>query len=511
MRNETKLLEVRIIRLAIYLLPLVSLGVHEAGFGFIEAALVPILIVFILSIFLRGFQFKRAFGKSTYINFIIFFFSLIIISTFLSFITDNFYSTRKSLGVLISLLILFSVYYTVSWVTTNPATSKILAQDFVRVSVFICSMVVLQFFIVSFTGRDYVVGTLASIARLLPYSVRVGAADEYYSLSLWGGRYSGVLTEPGDVGIYAMPAFAIISQMLLSGYFKKNKRIFATISLIIIVTSVTLTQSVTNIFALSLLIAYFIFINRKWRIRKFSKQSLIQLCLTKVIPLFAIIFFLVIVMFTYKEDINQFSPTIGSRLDELELFWSSGKFIDPFALKDSEITNISVGAILNSYSTAIYALQKNPLLGIGLGNFAYAFQEAAPLKAGILARLNQHDGYSMLSRLIVETGLAGLIIFIYIFGSRASQIRDFIAESKLTANPYLRNVYEHWAKLGVAISLGSMAELAFVMLNRPSYWNIVLPLLFGICFKSNFSFFYFDRGKDINKIAVIKTDEARNY
>lgn len=281
--------------------------------------------------------------------------------------------------------------------------------------------------------------------------------------------------------------------------------------MIIIVTSVTLTQSVTNIFALSLLIAYFIFINRKWRIRKFSKQSLIQLCLTKVIPLFAIIFFLVIVMFTYKEDINQFSPTIGSRLDELELFWSSGKFIDPFALKDSEITNISVGAILNSYSTAIYALQKNPLLGIGLGNFAHAFQEAAPLKAGILARLNQHDGYSMLSRLIVETGLAGLIIFIYIFGSRASQIRDFIAESKLTANPYLRNVYEHWAKLGVAISLGSMAELAFVMLNRPSYWNIVLPLLFGICFKSNFSFFYFDRGKDINKIAVIKTDEARNY
>ncbi|ELS46962.1 hypothetical protein C789_3211 [Microcystis aeruginosa FACHB-905 = DIANCHI905] len=43
--------------------------------------------------------------------------------------------------------------------------------------------------------------------------------------------------------------------------------------MIIIVTSVTLTQSVTNIFALSLLIAYFIFINRKWRIRKFSKQS----------------------------------------------------------------------------------------------------------------------------------------------------------------------------------------------------------------------------------------------
>jgi hypothetical protein len=56
-----------------------------------------------------------------------------------------------------------------------------------------------------------------------------------------------------------------------------------------------------------------------------------------------------------------------------------------------------------------------------------------------------------------------------------------------------------------------MSELGFLMLNRPSYWNIVFPLLFGICFKSNLSFFYFDRGKDINKIAVIKTDEARNY
>lgn len=493
MRNKTKLLEGWLIRLAIYLLPFVSLGFHEAGFGFIQPALVPILIVFILSIFLRGFQFKRAFGKSRYINLIIFFLLLIIISTFLSFITDNFYSTTKSLGVLISLLILFSVYYTVSWVTTNPATSKILAQDFVRVSVFICSLVVLQFFMVSFTGRDYVVGTLAYIARLLPYSVRVGAVDEYYHLSLGEGRYSGVLTEPGDIGIYAMPAFAIISQMLFLGYLKKNNRIFATISLIIIVTSVILTYSTTNIFALSLLVAYFIFINQKWRIRKFSRQSLIQLCLTKVIPLFAIIFFLVIAMFTYKEDINQFSPTIGSRIDQLEFFWSSGKITDPFALKDSEITNISVGSILNSYSTAIYALQKNPLLGIGLGNFAYAFQEAAPLKAGILAHLNQHDGYSMLSRLIVETGLVGLIIFIYIFGSRASQIRDLIAEGKLTANPYLRNVYEHWAKLGVAISLGAMAELAFVMLNRPSYWNIVLPLLFGICFKSNFFAFIRER------------------
>ena len=183
MRNETKLLEGWLIRLAIYLLPFVSLAFNEPGFGFIQPALVPILIVFILSIFLRGFQFKRAFGKSTYINLIIFFFSLIIISTFLSFITDNFYSTTKSLGVLISLLILFSVYYTVSWVTTNPATSKILAQDFVRVSVFICSLVVLQFFMVSFTGRDYVAGILASIARLLPYSVRVGAVDEDYGSS----------------------------------------------------------------------------------------------------------------------------------------------------------------------------------------------------------------------------------------------------------------------------------------------------------------------------------------
>jgi hypothetical protein len=486
MRNETKLLEGWLIRLAIYLLPFVSLALHEPGFGFIQPALVPILIVFILSIFLRGFQFKRAFGKSRYINLIIFFLLLIIISTFLSFITDNFYSTTKSLGVLISLLILFSVYYTVSWVTTNPATSKILAQDFVRVSVFVCFMVVLQFFMVSFTGRDYVAGTVGSIARLLPYSVRVAAADQDYSLSLGEGRYSGVLTEPGDIGIFAMPAFAIICQMLFLGYLKKNNRIFATISLIIIVTSVILTYSTTNIFALSLLVAYFIFINQKWRIRKFSRQSLIQLCLTKVIPFLTITFFFVIAVFTYKENINQFIPTIGSRIYQLEFFWSSGKITDTFALRDSEIKNISVGAILNSYSTAIYALQKNPLLGIGLGNFAYAFQEAAPLKAGILASLNQHDGYSMLSRLIVETGLAGLIIFIYIFGSRASQIRDFIAESKLTANPYLRNVYEHWAKLGVAISLGAMAELAFVMLNRPSYWNIVLPLLFGICFKSNF-------------------------
>jgi len=82
-------------------------------------------------------------------------------------------------------------------------------------------MVVLQFFMVSFTGRDYVAGILASIARLLPYSVRVAAAD--YSLSLGERRYSGVLTEPGDIGIFAMPAFAIICQMLFLGYLKKKQ------------------------------------------------------------------------------------------------------------------------------------------------------------------------------------------------------------------------------------------------------------------------------------------------
>jgi hypothetical protein len=64
MRNKTKLLEIWLIRFSIYLLPFISLSFNEAGFGLIQPALVPILIVFILSVFWRGFQFKRALVKA---------------------------------------------------------------------------------------------------------------------------------------------------------------------------------------------------------------------------------------------------------------------------------------------------------------------------------------------------------------------------------------------------------------------------------------------------------------
>ncbi|CCI32214.1 membrane hypothetical protein [Microcystis sp. T1-4] len=104
----------------------------------------------------------------------------------------------------------------------------------------------------------------------------------------------------------------------------------------------------------------------------------------------------------------------------------------------------------------------------------------------------------MLSRLLVECGIVGTICFIWIFWSRANQIRDFFTRIILIENPLLRKHYLYLAKIGLAISVGAMSELGFLMLNRPSYWNVVFPLLFGICFKSNLSFFYFDQGERIS-------------
>lgn len=510
MRNETKLLEVRIIRLAIYLLPFQTFACKQAGFGVIEPATIPIVILVILSFIKSGFQPLKAFSKKQSVYSIAIFLGLMIITTIFNFLIDNFYDYYKNLGVLFSLVFLLSIYYITSLSITSPVQSQKLCQDFLKVSLFVCLTVILEYLIYLSTGINYLRQIFNSIDAVLPYPTvyreYIGRYS-YSNLSAILDRFQGILREPADVGIFAMPALAIIIQMLLLGILKKGKKFLAILSIILILWATMLTYSITNFFMMFVLLLYFTFTAKK--VREILNKNIFK---TFVSTFYVLSIFIVValIMFIFRDT---FPEIIADRLNNLYSFWESGKLLNPFQLTNSDIdiSNLSVGTILNSYSTAIYALQNNPFVGLGLGNFVLGFQSAAPFQEGILGRLCRYDGYSMLSRLLVECGIVGTICFIWIFWSRANQIKDFFTRIILIENPLLRKHYLYLAKIGLAISVGAMSELGFLMLNRPSYWNVVFPLLFGICFKSNLSFFYFDRGKDINKIAVTKTDEARNY
>ncbi|NCR71840.1 MAG: hypothetical protein GPI93_11890 [Microcystis aeruginosa LG13-12] len=503
-------MKIQLIRLSIYLLPFQVFGFAQGGFGTVEPAAIPLIILIILSFVQSGFQPLKAFGQKQQIYSILLFLILTIIGTIFSFLFDKYDSYYRSIGVLVSLIFLLLIYYVISATIKSPIESKQLCQDFLKVSIFICFTVILEYLIVLLTGVNSWRIILNSIGGGLPYpSIYAGYLDGYYSSVLLydQDRFQGILREPADVGIYVIPALAIIIQALLLGILKKGKKFLAILSIILILWATMLTYSVTNFFMMFVLLLYFTFTAKK--VREILNKNIFK---TFVSTFYVLSIFIVValIMFIFRDT---FPEIIADRLNDLYSFWESGKLLNPFQLTNSDIdiSNLSVGTILNSYSTAIYALQNNPFVGLGLGNFVLGFQSAAPFQEGILGILCRHDGYSMLSRLLVECGIVGTICFIWIFWSRANQIRDFFTRIILIENPLLRKHYLYLAKIGLAISVGAMSELGFLMLNRPSYWNVVFPLLFGICFKSNLSFFYFDRGKDINKIAVTKTDEARNY
>jgi hypothetical protein len=501
-------MKIQLIRLSIYLLPFQVFGFAQGGFGTVEPAAIPLIILIILSFVQSGFQPLKAFGQKQQIYSILLFLILTIIGTIFSFLFDKYDSYYRSIGVLVSLIFLLLIYYVISATIKSPIESKQLCKDFLKVSIFICFTVILEYLIVLLTGVNSWRIILNSIGGGLPYpSIYAGYLDGYYSSVLLydQDRFQGILREPADVGIYVMPALAIIIQALLSGTLNKGKKLSAILIVIMMGWATVLSSSLTNYFAIAILFLYFMVISKKAQIKKHIFSTFF-----KIFSIFVIITFTTWMMFIFR---NNFSEGIANRLNDLSAFWESSKLLNPSNLKDSDIGtgNLSVGVILNSYATAIYALQNSPFVGLGLGNFVWGFESAAPFQEGILGMLCRYDGYSMLSRLLVESGIVGTICFIWIFWSRANQIRDFFTRIILIENPRIRKHYLYLAKIGLAISVGAMSELGFLMLNRPSYWNIVFPLLFGICFKSNLSFFYFDRGKDINKIAVTKTDEARNY
>ncbi|PSB32744.1 O-antigen ligase family protein [Chlorogloea sp. CCALA 695] len=455
--------EDNLLRFAIYLLPFSAFALQQEGLGFIQLPLPIILFVLTLFVFLKGIQGKLVLGNTSSVYTIVIFFSLALASTILSFLVDETYSLYKSIGVLVSLIILIAVYYTVSAVNRNPYKSHIFFNDYIKISIFASAMVIIEFGITTILHHNYLHEFLKSITAQIPYNTPLLAdlaSDD---------RYRGIMVEPRELGSFTLPVFASIMSVV---FINKNFRIYNYLILLLIIAANILTKSVTNYF-LMIIIAGFFIIKRKSN----SGKSLSIVNVFIIILSGAMIIASTIVLLIQFQD--YLDPIVQNRLKYLVEFAQTGYY-------DND-SNLSVQVILNAYNSAIYSLQKNPLLGVGLGNISQSYESAA-LARGIETRLNQHDGYSMLFRLLTEVGILGTVGFLSIFWSRINQSLKLVnwfgryAFEATKSNRY-NEVYQEILKINSA----ALASLLYALLNQPTYWNLVVPLLFGLCFKINFA------------------------
>ena len=452
----------KLIRLAIYLLPFTPFAFQQQGLGIVQPSLPIILLVLTLFLFQKDINNKLVLGNKKSANAVIFFLCIALISTFISVYFDNFYSINKSIGVFISLLIFFSAYYTFSAVNINPYKGSMFFNDFMNASFFVASTVIIEFIIKKVSGQNYFYEIINSVHALLPYS-----SAKWIDVS-FADRYKGILQEPGDVGLFMIPAFASSISVLMIN----KKSVYHSFCILFFTLATLLTRSTTNYFLLIVIVCFVLINNNKSTANIKLKQILIY-------SILGLIFFLLVAILIITQFQAYLPLIIQDRLANLTSFLETQSY--------DNTTNLSVQVILNSYNTAIYSLQKNPLFGVGLGNIAQSY-EIVTLARGIDTRLNQHDGYSMLFRLLTEVGLVGCVAFLYVFWSRFTQSLKFMKY----INEYLirfkdKNQCSELYKSVSMINSAAVSSLLYALVNLPTYWNLIIPLLFGLCSKVSYA------------------------
>ncbi|MBF2013972.1 MAG: hypothetical protein IGS23_01915 [Rivularia sp. T60_A2020_040] len=452
----------KLIRLGIYLLPFTPFAFMQAGFGIVQPALPIILLALIFFVTFKGVKLKSVLGNAKSVEAILIFFTIAIISTVLSFLANQAFSLYKSIGVLVSLGVFILIYYSISAFNINLYKSRIFFNDFLRVAFFISILVIIEFVTAKLLGKNYIYEQINEINDLLPYST-----TKWVNLTSLD-RYKGILLEPGDVGLFTIPAFA----SLISIFFRnKNSKAYHSLIIVVLTLATFLTRSVTNCFLLFLIAGFFI-INQHLDFRK-SKLKI-----TAIIAFISLIFTTISVLFIAHNFQNYFHPIIQTRIKYLSDFIATQQY--------DNSTNLSVQVILNSLNATVYSLQKNYILGVGLGNINQSY-EAVALARGINTRLNQHDAYSMLLRLLSEVGIAGTIAFLHIFWCRVFQSLKLIEYVKANFIMSIVNRdFQELYNLTLMINSAAIASCLYAFFNYPTYWNIITPLLFGLCIKENF-------------------------
>ncbi|MBT9314584.1 hypothetical protein IXB50_04010 [Leptothoe spongobia TAU-MAC 1115] len=448
-----------------------------AGKGLIQPSLFLIIAAFLFNYIpsKKKISLKQSLGSNSSLQMIFLFLFIITISTITSFLVPgfNFVSLYKSIGVLVSLIAFLGVYSIISYFNEGPEIAKTFIRDFITVSTVISILVVVEFLFVKLTGRNYFYYLIKGVHDYLPYP-----SIPWKDISIHD-RYKGILTEPGDVGNYIIPAF---SALLSKFFFCSQRRTKITTGLILLLYgyAIFLSASVTSIFLLLIIFLLVIFRNRVF----YSfKEFLIVFSMVSVSFYFSLSFALDLAL-KYK---NIFHVSIASRIEDLANFFITQQY--------DNYSNLSVQVILNSYNSTVVALQKNPLFGTGLGNFSISYDLAASANF-IETRLNSNDGYSMLLRMLAEVGVLGLVVFIFIFSTRFSQGRKFLKRLKgtfrmlsNTSEKYkqVSKIYSELEQHSLMINAAVIACLLNALLNYPTYWNVVLPMLLGSCYKLSYS------------------------
>ncbi len=235
---------------------------------------------------------------------------------------------------------------------------------------------------------------VAVIGLLQFVSIKVGFVPGYdYSwiLNKWavvfsdtgGFRLNSIFGEPSQYGITLAPAVFIV----LSDFFKKEDQYTTWLQRGVILFTYILTFS--TVAYVSILVALFlIFFN------KFNP-------LYMLIPL-PLVFLIGVVMYNKV-------PAFKQRIDSSLMLFSTGDF------RGYEI-NQSSFVQYNNFHVTMENFKNHPFTGTGLGSHESAFDKYTLTRfVGVLpVEFNKQDANSMFLRLLSETGLMGVGLFLFV-------------------------------------------------------------------------------------------------
>ncbi|MBW4697550.1 MAG: hypothetical protein KME03_06580 [Aphanocapsa lilacina HA4352-LM1] len=481
-------LEERLLKAAILALPLRVLSFIQLGYGFFQPATLLMIVATsihaarkIVNPSMVNFRSHQTFGTRLATLSIPFFFVIAIASTVVGLLLGTGDNYLKATGILISLIIFFSTYYTVSNLNKKPGFAIDCFKSYVWVATFLCTATILEAIVDVATGRNWIQLFLGEILRSLPYPHTEYSYWMQYQL---GGRYKGLMTEPRDLGTFTLPALgAVVASLAITG-----RKLYSTslLRLMILVIGNLLTKSATTylfilgIFAffLPLLINNIIFAGR---IGGLSSYKLEPRRILQFVLIFGILVFIVASFYSSLPiDIRERVEAIAAII------------VYPNGAKDLiSGLNLSVTIYFLAVSATVYSLQQNWLLGVGLGAHSVSHDAVTTDVIFRLVDLNRSDAYSMGLRLLSEVGILGAVAFIAIFWLRIAQFKQHFSRMRKRlcvdedASERLLELYQVGQKFFV-IHTAVTVELAFILLNEPTYFNPLPPLLLGFCWKLSY-------------------------
>lgn len=239
------------------------------------------------------------------------------------------------------------------------------------------------------------------------------------------------------------------------------------------------------------IVYYLCYFNTTWRHAKF-KLLIISICYLITYSSIAVMGFVLGILFSLY--INDFFNTKKSRLLLLPIFvipvisfttflidninLINVRFYDTTSLflsneikaKEAGKSNSSTFALYSNYAIARDSFLESPLFGSGLGSHPLIYKETflKYFPANYLVMYgtqNQQDANSKFLRLMSETGLVGLILFLYAF-------INFLAPKRKMINSYLK-------QLG-AINYSIFVYIILCLIRNGNYINIGFFLFFFI-------------------------------